>query len=58
MSQFNDLVLECKELLAGVWKILESKAVEVVEDLEPEPEPEVDDEAEPGPEIIAELVSL
>ena len=37
-------------------KILKSKAVEVIED--PNPEPEVDDEPEPGPKIIAELVSL
>ena len=36
-------------------KILESKAAEVVED--PEQEPEVDDEPEPRLEIIAELVS-
>ena len=56
--KFSDLVAECKELLAGVGKILESKLVEVIE----EPELEVDDESEPrpgpGPKIIVELVSL
>ena len=35
-------------------KMLKSKAIEVVED--PEPEPEVDDK--PGSEIVVELVSL
>ena len=37
-------------------KMLENKAVEVVED--PEPEPEVDENLESGPEVIAELVTL
>jgi len=36
--------------------ILESKAIEVVEDLESEPE--VDDKPEPRPKAIAKLVSL
>ena len=36
--------------------ILESKAVEVIEDLESEPE--VDDKPEPRPKAIAELASL
>ena len=44
-SQFSDLIVECKEILAGMMKILESKAVVVVED--PEPEPEMDDKQEP-----------
>jgi len=35
-------------------KMLESKAVKVVE----EPEPKVDVKPEPGPEVIAESVSL
>ena len=51
--QFNDLVIECKEILAGIGKILDNMAVE---DLEPELE--VDVEPEPGPEVIAESVSL
>jgi len=37
-------------------KMLESKTIEVVED--PEPEPEVDDKSEPGPEVVDELMSL
>jgi len=53
-SEFSDLVAECKELLAGVGKILESKAVKIIED--PKSEPEFDDE--PGSEIIARLVSM
>jgi len=51
--QFNDLVAECKKILTGIVKMLESKAVEVVEDSEPEPE--INDR--PGPEVAAELVS-
>jgi len=51
--QFSDLVAKCKEILAGMMKMLEHKAVEVVEDLEPEPT--VDDKS--GPEVVAELVS-
>ena len=37
-------------------KILENKTVKVVGDLEPEPE--VADKPGPGPEFVAELVSL
>jgi len=35
---------------------IESKVIEVVEDLEPELE--VDDKPESGPEVVAELVTL
>ena len=48
-SQFSDLVAECKEILVGVGKTLESMTVEG-------PESEVD-EPESGPEVVAELVS-
>ena len=50
--QFSDQVAECKEILADMVKILESKAVEVVED--PELEPEFDEKSE----VVVELVSL
>jgi len=53
--QFSDLIAECKEILADMVKI-ESKVIEVVEDLEPELE--VDDKPESGPEVVAELVTL
>jgi len=43
-SQFSNLIAECKKLLAGMGKILEIKAVEVVEDAESELK--VDDELE------------
>jgi len=49
-------VAECKEILADIMKILESKTIEIIED--PKSEPEVDDKLEPGPEVITELVSL
>ena len=63
--QFNDLVVECKEILAGMVKMLKSRAVNTVDntklepevDDNPEPEPEVYDKPEPGSEVIAELVS-
>ena len=47
------MVTECKEILTGMVKMLESKTVKIVEDLEPESE--VDDK--PGAEVVAELVS-
>jgi len=60
--QFNDLIAEYKELFTDMVKMLESKAVEVVEDPESEPEvddePEDDDKPELKPEVVAELVSL
>ena len=46
-SQFNDLVSECKEILTDMVKILERKAVEVIESSKLEPE--VDDKAELRP---------
>ena len=49
--QFSDLIAECKEILAGVGKILESMAVKNLG-----PESEVIDER--GPEVVAESVSL
>ena len=57
-SQFSNLIAECKEILIGMMKMLESKAIEVVEDSEPELE--VNDKAEPGLglEVVAKLVSL
>jgi len=51
--QFSDMIVECKKILTGMVKILESKAVKIVED--PEPEPEVDDKS--GPEDVAKLVT-
>ena len=51
--QFSDLIAECNQILAGMVKMLESKTVKIVEDLEPESE--VDDK--PGAEVVAELVS-
>ena len=54
--QFSDLVAECKEILAGMVKMLESKAVDAIED--PKLEPKVDDKPEPEPKIVVELVSL
>ena len=45
--QFSDLVAECKGILAGIVKMLESMAVKVVDN--PESEPEVDDNSEPEP---------
>jgi len=50
------MVVECKEIIAGMVKILESKMLEIVED--PEPAPEVDDKLVVGPEVVAELVLL
>jgi len=47
-----DLIAECKEILTSMMKMIESKAVEVVED--PEAKIEVDDK----PEVVVELVSL
>ena len=44
--QFNDLIVERKEILTGMVKMLESKAVDIVE------------YSEPGPKVTAELVSL
>ena len=44
-SQFSDLIAECKEILAGMTKVLESKMVVVIED--PESESEID---KPEPE--------
>ena len=38
-----------------MMKILESKAVRVIED--PKSEPKIDDKLETGPEVVAELVS-
>jgi len=49
--QFNDLVAEYKEILAGMEKILERMTIE-----DSKPEPEID-EPESGPEVV-ELVSL
>jgi len=37
-------------------KMLERKAIKVVED--PESEPQINDKPEPWPEVVAELVSL
>ena len=54
--QFSDLIVECKKILADIVKILKSKALNVVEDLETELK--IDDKAEPGPEVVAELVPL
>jgi len=34
--QFSDMFAECKEILTGMVKMLESKAVEVIEDPESE----------------------
>ena len=53
--QFSDLVAECKEIFAGIMKILESNAV-IVEDSESKSK--VDDKPEPGPGVVAKLVSL
>ena len=53
--QFNNMVAECKEIFAGIVKNLESKAIEFVEDSEPEPEV---DKPKPEQGIIVELVSL
>ena len=44
--QFSDLIAECKEILVSMMKILESKAVEVIENSESESE------------VVAELVPL
>jgi len=63
--QFSDLVTEYKEILAGMVKMLESRAVKVIDNTEsepevddnPEPEPEVYDKSKPRPEVNAELVS-
>jgi len=61
--QFSDLVTECKEILAGMVKMLESRAVKVVDNTESEPEvddnpePELEVYDKPGPEVIAELMS-
>ena len=55
-SQFNDLIVKCKEILADMVKILESKTVKIVEDSESEPG--VDDKPDPGLEVVAELVPL
>jgi len=63
--QFSDLVAECKEILVGMVKMLESMAEKAVDNLKsepevddnPKPEPEVYDKSEPGPEVIAEPVS-
>ena len=62
--QFSDLIAECK-ILAGMVKMLESKAIKAVDNPESEPEiddnlepkPEVDDKPEPRPEVFAESVS-
>ena len=54
MLQFSDLVNECKEIIVGMVKILESKVVEVVEDSKLEPKV---DKPKPGSEVVAELVS-
>ena len=35
--QFNDLIVECKEIFTDMVMMLESQAVEIVEDPEPEP---------------------
>ena len=51
-SQFIDLIAECKEILAGMVKMLEHKAIEVVED----PKPKVDDKS--GSEVVTELAPL
>jgi len=48
-SDLIDLVVECKEILADIVKMLERKATEVVED----PELEVDDK--PGSEVVTKL---
>ena len=63
--QFSDLVIECKEILADMVKMLESRSIKAVDNTEsepevndnPEPEPEVYDKLESGPDVIAELVS-
>jgi len=52
--QFNDLIVECNKILTDMVKMLERKVVEIVENLEPEPE--LDNK--PGPEVVAELMSL
>ena len=64
-AQFSDLVAECKEILAGMIKMLESRAIKAIDN--PESEPEIDDnseskskvydKSEPRPEVIAESVS-
>jgi len=51
-SDLIDLVEECKEILAGMIKMVERKAAEVVEYLEPE----MNDK--PGSEIVTELALL
>ena len=47
--------LLCKKILAGMVKMLESKAINVVDN--PKSEPEIDDNLEPKPEVITESVS-
>jgi len=64
--QFSDLVVECKEILANVGKLLASYAAKVDSDPEPivliepdivdKPEPEAVNE--PEPEALVELVPL
>jgi len=49
--QFNNLVAECKEILIGMGKILESMTTE-----DSKQKPEVVDEPKSGPEVVAELV--
>ena len=51
--QFSDLIVECKEILICVRKILKSMAVD-----DPELEPKVVDEPESGPKVVTKLVSL
>ena len=63
--QFSNLVAECKETVADMVKMLESRAVKVVDnpelekevDQNLEPDPEVYDKPELGLEVIAESVS-
>ena len=51
--QFSNLVAECKEILASMVKMLESRAIKAVDNTESEPE--VDDN--PEPEVYDELGS-
>ena len=48
--QFSDLIAECKEILAGMVKMLENRTVKVVDN--PESELKVDDNTEPEPKVL------
>ena len=52
--QFSDLVAECEEILAGMVKMLESRAIKAVDN--PELESKVYDKPESKQKVIAELV--